>query len=64
MNNELKELYKENPLRWQIEMQTNYMHRIANRIKKTDVITAEDLVDLAVSCQVLLLELRERGVDV
>lgn len=55
---------EEKDLRWQIEVQTGMMRRIANRIKDAEAITAVDLVDLAVSCEVLLMELRKHGVEV
>lgn len=49
-------------LKWQLEVQTNHMHRLAH--KPSSEITAADLVDVAISCKVLLLELRKRGIDV
>lgn len=55
---------EEKDLRWRIEVQTGQMSRIANRIKAEDKLSAVDLVDLAVSAKVLLLELREHGVEV
>lgn len=55
---------EEKDLRWNIEQRTWLMRRIANRIKAAETITAVDLVDLAVSCEVLLSELRKHGVEV
>ena len=55
---------EEKDLRWQIEVQTAYMRRVADRIKAAETITAVDLVDLAVSCEVLAMELRKHGVEV
>lgn len=55
---------EEKDLRWRIEVQTGQMRRIANRILAEEKLNAVDLVDLAVSAKVLLLELRKKGVDV
>ena len=55
---------EEKDLRWQIEVQSWAINRIANRIKKAETVAAVDLVDLAVSCEVLLMELRKHGVEV
>jgi hypothetical protein len=55
---------EEKALRCQIENQSWLISRIANRIKAAETITAVDLVDLAVSCEVLLMELRKHGVEV
>ena len=55
---------EEKDLRWEIENQAWLINRIANRIKAAETITAVDLVDLAVSCEVLLSELRKHGVEV
>jgi hypothetical protein len=55
---------EEKDLRWNIEVQSWAIRRIANRIKAAETITAVDLVDLAVSCEVLLMELRKHGVEV
>jgi hypothetical protein len=55
---------EEKDLRWNIEVQSWAIRRIANRIKAAETITAVDLVDLAVSCEVLLSELRKHGVEV
>lgn len=55
---------EEKDLRWRIEAQTWAINRIAKRIKAAETITAVDLVDLAVSCEVLLMELRKHGVEV
>jgi hypothetical protein len=55
---------EEKDLRWNIEVQSWTIRRIANRIKAAETITAVDLVDLAVSCEVLLMELRKHGVEV
>lgn len=55
---------EEKDLRWNIEVQSWAIRRIANRIKAAETIAAVDLVDLAVSCEVLLMELRKHGVEV
>jgi hypothetical protein len=55
---------EEKDLRWNIEVQSWAIRRTANKIKSASSITAADLVDLAVSCEVLLMELRKHGVEV
>ena len=55
---------EEKDLQWQIEVQTAYMRRIANRIKAAGSITALDMLDLAVSCEILKDELKKHGVEV
>lgn len=55
---------EEKDLRWEIENQAWLINRIANRIKAAETIAEDDLVKLAGSCKVLLMELRKHGVEV